>query len=113
GALTTTSPHPAEPLSAPSRPSKPSAGGHGEMLPTPPSPRWSSATSLSHLRLKASTSYRYAAVGVKICQSPVQPARSRCGQSVGMSHMFDRREHTTASWRRLTRSSLTENPQRP
>ena len=79
------------------------------MLATHPSARWSSDTSPSHLRVKASTSYRYAAVGAKICQSPVQPARSRCGQSVGMSHMFDRRDHTTASWSRLTRSSLQEN----
>ena len=95
--------------SAPSGPSKPSAGGHGEMLATQPSARWSSATSRSHLRVKASTSYRYAAVGAKTCQSPVQPARSRCGQSVGMSHMFARRDHTTASCSRLTRSSLQEN----
>ena len=79
------------------------------MLATHPSARWSSDTSPSHLRVKARTSYRYAAVGAKICQSPVQPARSRCGQSVGMSQTFDRRDHTTASWSRLMRSSLQPN----
>ena len=67
------------------------------MLATHPSARWSSATSPSHFRVNASTSYRYAAVGAKICQSPVQPARSRCGQSVGTSQMLDRSDHTAAS----------------
>src|ERR1700733_12850216 len=109
GADTTTSPQPAEPCRAPSGPSKPSAGGHGDMLATQPSARWSSTTSPSHLRVKARTSYRYAAVVAETCQSPVQPARSRCGQSVGMSQMFDRSDHTTASCSRLTRSSLQPN----
>ena len=41
-------------------------------------------------------SYKYAAVSAKICQSPLQPERSRVGQSVGTSQALPRNDQVAA-----------------
>ena len=46
---------------------------------------------------------------MKSCQSPVQPARSRWGQSVGISQALSRNDHSVMSCSRLSRSSLQRN----
>ena len=43
------------------------------------------------------------------CQSPAQPARSRWGQSVGISQALSRNDQSVMSWSVFSRSSLQRN----
>ena len=43
------------------------------------------------------------------CQSPAQPARSRWGQSVGISQALSRKDQSVMSWSVFSRSSLQRN----
>ena len=108
--MTIASPQPADPLVKPMNSAEVTAGpGEGEMLAMTPFSHWSARTSRSHFRENPVTSYRYAAVGRNSCQSPVQPAFSRCGQSVGTSQELPRKLHSTMSWSLFSRSSLQLN----
>ncbi len=90
-------------------PDGPAPAGFGVTVVTRPSGHWSAARSRSHLSENPATSWVRAAVATWTCQSPVNPDRSRCGQSVGMSQALSRRLHTAASCRALSRSSSQPN----
>ena len=83
--------------------------GSGAMLGTRPSGHWSAggraATSPRSRRRRRGRRPS----GTNSCQSPVQPARSRCGQSVGTSQALSRKLQTAASCSRFDRSSLQRN----
>ena len=110
GTITAASPQPAEPLRNADR-AVPALGARGRATCSRPCRR-----PTGRRRRRAATSPRSRPrrrgtrrSGTKSCQSPVHPARSRCGQSVGMSQALSRKLHTAASCSRLTRSSLQEN----
>ena len=52
-------------------------------------------------------------MGTNSCQSPVQPRRSRVGQSVGMSQALPRKLHTAASCRRFEPLVAAREPAAP
>ena len=109
----TASPHPAD-TTIPPGPGIPStapmSGGHGLMFITEPSSRWSARTLRIQRARKAWTSALFAAAGAKTWASPVQPVRSRWGQSVGIHRKLARWDHTTFLCSRVRRASEQANP---
>ena len=109
GTMTAASPQPGGPVEdARSGRRGPSAGGTGDMLATRAVGPLVGREVAQPLRARTRPRRRGTPrSGAKICQSPVQPARSRCGQSVGMSHALPRKLHTAASCSRLTARRCT------